>query len=230
MAKYLDANGVVVLWNKIKEIFMSKEDGGELIAERELEILPVSAYGFDTNLRVNQQVDGSALVDKVIELTNEKKKQAVIKSGDYKYNVISIVNDEVLGIKGFGIETMSIDIDNLSLDSKPMIEKGIFLYVPTLGKTCTFYGLEDSAEGAEADLENVKSDITALQTAVAELESVDIEQLIQSKIVEWSSAITDDGSVNTFQEMINYIAEYNDNITSEHSTALTEDELNNLLS
>ena len=104
---------------------------------RELEILPVSVYGFNTDLRVNQQVDGSALIDKVIEATNVDHKQVVIKSGDYKYNVISIVNDETLGIKGFAVETMSIPME--SLNDKPSIEKGIFLYNPSLGKTCTFY-------------------------------------------------------------------------------------------
>lgn len=109
-----------------------------LINARKLEILPVSAYGFDTNLRVNQQVDGSALIDKVIEATNVDLKQVVIKMGDYKFNVVSIVNDENLGIRGFAVETMNIPM--AGLDDEPAIEKGIFLYNPTLGKTCTFYG------------------------------------------------------------------------------------------
>ena len=136
----------------------NKLDAVEDIYAKKLEILPVSAYGFDTNLRVNQQVAGSALVDKVIEATNVDKKQVVIKSGDYKYNVISIVNDETLGIKGFCVETMGLTSEDLN--AKPVIEKGVFLYNPALGKTCTFYEKEHSAEEMEAI-------VAALQAAIA---------------------------------------------------------------
>lgn len=130
--------------------------------DRELEILPVSAYGFDTNLRVNQQVDGSALVDKVIEATNVDHKQVVIKSGDYKYNVISIVEDSVQGLKGFAVETM--DLNPTSLDAEPAIEKGIFLYIPALGKTCSFYGKEYTKKEIDEVINFVDDELRKLKT------------------------------------------------------------------
>ena len=130
--------------------------------DRELEILPVSAYGFDTNLRVNQQVNGSELVDKVIEATNVDHKQVVIKSGDYKYNVISIVDDQVQNIKGFAIETM--DLNPTSLDAEPAIEKGIFLYIPALGKTCSFYGREYTKKEIDEVINFVDDELRKLKT------------------------------------------------------------------
>lgn len=157
---------------------MTAEDKSKLdsvvdVDAKTLEILPVSAYGFDTNLRVNQQVNGSALIDKVIEATNVDKKQVVIKSGDYKYNVISIVNDENLGVKGFAIETMSIPME--TLDDKPAIEKGIFLYNPALGKTCTFYEKDFTAEqiaNLATEFDNaLKAEVARAKAAEADLDA-----------------------------------------------------------
>lgn len=146
---------------------------------RMLEILPVSAYGFNTNLRVNQQVDGSALVDKVIEATNVDKKQVVIKSGDYKYNVISIVNDETLGVKGFCVETMSIPMT--SLEDKPALEKGIFIYNPAIGKTCTFYDKDFTSAEIESYVgeivSNLNSEVIRAKAAEQELQTNKLDVL-----------------------------------------------------
>lgn len=138
-----------------------------LINARKLEILPVSAYGFDTNLRVNQQVDGSTLIDKVISATNTDLKQVVIKSGDYKYNVVSIVDDKTLNIRGFAVETMIIPMATLS--DEPSIEKCVFVYNPTLGKTCTFYGKEYTSKEIDEIVDQIEA---LLSTKVDETDTL----------------------------------------------------------
>ena len=60
--------------------------------------------------------------------------------GDYKFNVISIVDDKTKNIRGFAVETMNVPME--TLNDTPIIEKGVFVYNPTLDKTCSFYGKE----------------------------------------------------------------------------------------
>ena len=111
------------------------------IENRKIEVISVADFGFDTNLRVNQQVTGSGLIDRVINATLvEDKKQIIIEMGDYKFNVISIVDDKTKNIRGFAVETMNVPME--TLNDTPIIEKGVFVYNPTLDKTCSFYGKE----------------------------------------------------------------------------------------
>ena len=131
----------VALQEEVSNRVEGQADLLQSIENRKIEVISVADFGFDTNLRVNQQVTGSGLIDRVINATLvEDKKQIIIEMGDYKFNVVSIVDDKVKNIRGFAVETMTVPMD--TLNDIPIIEKGVFVYNPTLNKTCSFYGKE----------------------------------------------------------------------------------------
>lgn len=131
----------VALQEEVSNRVEGQADLLQSIENRKIEVISVADFGFDTNLRVNQQVTGSGLIDRVINATLvEDKKQIIIEMGDYKFNVVSIVNDKTKNIRGFAVETMTVPMD--TLNDIPIIEKGVFVYNPTLNKTCSFYGKE----------------------------------------------------------------------------------------
>lgn len=64
-------------------------------------------FGFQENLRTNQVVASTKLVDQVIAMRNGRAQ--IIKAGDFQYVITGFVEDKVLGIKGFGTVCATAD-------------------------------------------------------------------------------------------------------------------------
>lgn len=207
--KYLDKEGLVELWSKIKNTFTTQEqvqstvdtaidnviDGApqtfdtlkkiadwinaqsgdasitEMIEERKNIILPVSAYGFDTNLRINQTVNGSSLVDEVLLQTNDRHRQVIIKTGDYKYNVASILESN--DYRGFSI--INMDLNPTDSNPIPALEKGVFLYSVGVNKTFTFYEKAYTNAEIQSQIESI------LASTMIPISNDEIDTICQSE-------------------------------------------------
>ena len=137
-------------------------------------IFPVSQYGFDTNLRINQHVTGRVLIDEVIDTLENKGLVPVIKAGEYKFFVSEILNnsesgDDTVAFTCIG-NTIDFNAPDFS-DIKPISEKIIFITNNSQlrGDTYTFYG-SDRDYASKADLETV---VDALESIVDEVELLD---------------------------------------------------------
>lgn len=90
-----------------------------------------TAFGFQENLRTNQVVKGTALVDRVISFSDARGQ--VVKAGDYKYVVTGFVVDAQKGIKGFSAVSATAPAATLITALEAYVTSGT---IPTVQPTC----------------------------------------------------------------------------------------------
>lgn len=123
---------------------------------------------------------------------------------DYELNTLKIGDGvksyaelEAIGGKG----TVSVSADGTSL----ILENGVF-------KLAGFNAAEVGAQprvGQDGKLEwFVPADATDLEARVKALEDVDVDAKIDAKINEFATRLTDGDTVDTFKELVNYVAEH----------------------
>ena len=123
---------------------------------------------------------------------------------DYELNTLKIGDGvksyaelEAIGGKG----TVSVSADGTSL----ILETGVF-------KLAGFNAAEVGAQprvGQDGKLEwFVPADATDLEARVKALEDVDVDAKIDAKINEFATRLTDGDTVDTFKELVNYVAEH----------------------
>lgn len=76
------------------------------------------------------------------------------------------------------------------------------------GKLEWFVPAEVSTEALEADVEQLKTDVATLQEQMDGTGEGSVDAKIVAKINEFATNITDDGVVNSYQELITYVANH----------------------
>lgn len=146
MAKFLDLDGLSLVWDQIKDKFATLENVNAI----KNKVIPIQSYGFNENLQITQHINGSNLIDTVFEQYFVDCRQIILKAGSYKYNITSFF--ETNDYKGFIAQDIKINNNNFTCG------KIIFLYSNAENITYSFYQKE------------LKEEISELQTKVNNLE------------------------------------------------------------
>lgn len=88
-------------------------------------------FGFQENLRTNQVIKGTKLVDQIVSLRNARAQ--VVKAGDFQYVVSGFVVDKKLDIKAFGAVSATADAAALVAALEAYETSGT---IPTVAPSC----------------------------------------------------------------------------------------------
>ena len=139
-------------------------------------------YFGNEDLRTNRTCDGSALVDAVIA-AHDSGTLALLKCGEFKYNVISTVNAN--GIRGFCCESLCADDIETLEEQAAYEERLVILYIAAQNKTYSFYSRANSeTEDIRELIAELQTKVTELQTATAALEATKQAILAGTQILQ----------------------------------------------
>ena len=206
--KFIDSQGLSQVLSKIKATYVQKETGKSLISDELITKLNGIAAGAQVNVIETVKVNGEALPvnEKAVDITVPTKHSdlGVVAEADLATELKEKVN---AAAEGNHSHTNKAELDKIADGDKAKWDQA----VTDLAAVVADYLKTSDKEALEALIEALAGRVTVNENGIATLNgNSSVEGSVDKKIADainaWAAQVTDDGTINTYKEALEYIA------------------------
>lgn len=214
--KFIDSQGLSQVLSKIKATYVQKETGKSLISDELITKLGGIAAGAQVNVIEAVKVNGTAqeVTDKAVNIVVPTKVSdlGTVSESDLSSDLKNKVNAAAEGNHSHANKT---ELDLIESGDKAKWDKA----VTDLASVVADYLKTSDKEALEALIEALDGRVTVNENGIATLNgnssvAGSVDKKIADAINAFATQMTDDGTVNTYKEALEYIAAHGSDYTA----------------